>query len=165
MTRRILLVAALVAAAVVAYLAVNRLTTTDEERVREVIEGVISDLENDNIGSALLGIRDALSDSYRHRHERGDVTVDKQVAVRFVTTLKQRFVDFEVDVRKMSVSVSGDTAKVTLTGRVTAAKKGKPGERIEVLTQPGHNGALLHLAKENRGWLITGSEQLRRDLD
>ena len=167
MTRKVLPIVVLVAVVVVAgYLFIKDVTTTEEERVWSVIDSLISHLEGDSPQWNVLRIRDHLSDAYRHRGEDVGVAIDKQTAVAYIYRLKVSgsYSDFRVDIEEKKITVNGDTARVDLTGRVTAAKEGTPAERVEVMTARGWNRVMIDLAKEDGDWMVTGSERLRHTL-
>lgn len=141
------------------YRILMRYLMSDEARVRSVIESVISGLEKDNVVVSILSIRGHLSKDYRHRGE--GIQIDKQSVVRYIGWLKQSmgYVGLKVERSEMSVTVTGDTARVEMIARVTAVRKSQPGERIEVMTAPGRNRAIIDLVKEDGEWMIVGSER------
>ncbi len=153
-------VAVVVAVGGPGYFLVSRCLTTEADRVRSVIDSLVSNLESENVGWALLRIRGHLSESYKHHGESTSITIDKAVALRFIGRLKQRFKNFNGHTRELRVSVSGETARADITGRITAAKTDKPQERVEVMTEPGLNRAIIDFAKEEGDWVVTGSERV-----
>jgi hypothetical protein len=165
MVKRILL--GLAAVAIVAagvYIVNSRYFTPERERVRAVVNTLISHLGTDNVVWSVNRIRARLSDKYRHHGEGGGVTIDKALASQFVMSLKQRLVGFKADVEVMTISVSGDSAKVEILGRVTAGQRGAPGKRIEVMTDKGRNRVVIELQKEDGDWMVVGSERLSHTL-
>lgn len=160
MTKRMMFwVLVVVVIAVGIYRVFVRYLTSDEARVRSVIESVISGLERDNVYVSILSIKDHLSKDYRHRGE--GVQIDKQSAIRYIGWLKQSmgYVDLKVERREMSIKVTGNTARVEMIARVTAARKDRPDKRAEIVTEPGRNRAIVNLAKEDGEWMIVGSER------
>ncbi len=136
----------------------------DEARVRAVVNGLISSLQQDNLYLSLLGIQSRLSDNYEHKGEDIPMRLDKQQALLYVGTLKQRlnYVDFRVDLwEPMKITLTGNTARVELTGRITAAKEGSATERVELMTERGMNRAVLTLAKEDGSWKVVASERMK----
>ncbi len=165
MIKRILPGLAAVAIIVVGVYIVNsRYFTPERERVRAVVNTLISHLESDNVVWSVDRIRARLSDKYRHHGEGGGVTIDKALASQFVMTLKQRFVGLKAEVQMMAISVSGESAKVEILGRITAGQKGAPGKRIEVMTDKGRNRVVIELQKEDGDWMVVGSERLSHTL-
>ena len=168
MKKKALFGLAAVALIVAAYFIVKHLTRTEEERVRSVVTGLTSDLEKNNLPLCVWGMRAKLSEKYRHRGERTSITIDKQLALAYVVQLKQQlaYEDFKVEIREMKVTLDADakTARVEVTGRITAAKKGKPEERVELMTEPGQNKAIVDLAKEDGDWMVVGSERVQHKL-
>ena len=166
MIRRILFWAAVALAVFGAAYWLKEYLASDEQRVRSAVNGLISDLETNMVPLSIMGIRGRLSERYEHRGERVGMNINRELALAYVYGLKQNLglVDFKVDVREMKVTITGKTARVELTGRVTAASKGSPDKREEVLTEPGMNRAIIDLVKEDNGWKVTGSERVRYEL-
>jgi hypothetical protein len=145
------------------YYVATRYLVSDEDKVRSTVHSLISNLERENRFVALLGIERRLSGDYRHIGEGR--TIDKPLALRFLSGLKQRYTDFCVEVREMTVTVDGDTAEVVITGRVTAAPEGDSERRTEVMTDPGRNRAVIQLAREDAEWKVVQSERVQFRLD
>ena len=165
MIKRILLgLAAVAIVAVGVYIIDSRYFTPERERVRAVVNTLISHLESDNVVWSVDRIRARLSEKYRHHGGGGGVTIDKALASQFVMTLKQRFVGLKAEVQMMTISVSGDSAKVEILGRVTAEQRGAPGKPVEVMTDRGRNRVVIELRKEDGDWMVVGSERLSHTL-
>ncbi len=164
--KTVLTLLVVICGSVAAYFLVRHLTRTDEDRVRAVITGLISDLATDNPLLSTWGIQRKLSDKYVHRGE--EVPIDKELTISYIMALKQNhgYIDFKVHIIELKITVNADakTARAEITGRVTAATKTKPDQRIEIMTQPGLNKAIIDFAKEDADWLVTGSERIRYDL-
>ena len=152
--------------AVAAFFIIRHLTTTEEGRVRSAVNGLISDLEKDNVYLCMWGLKYSLSDKYVHEGENVDFKIDKDLALQFIAHLKATlgYVDFKVEIMEMTVTLDGDAARVVVTGRITAAREDKPDERIEVMTDGGHNKAVLDFRKEGGDWMVVRSERLKYDL-
>jgi len=146
------------------YYVKSRYFTEEEDRVRAVINSLISHLESDSVAWSVLRIRDQLSEKYRHHGERAGVAIGKAFAVRFVTGLKQRSAGLKTEVNEMTVFVSGDTAKVEIIGRVMARQKGEAGKWTEVMTKGGKNRVIIELEKEDGDWMVVGSQRLSHAL-
>jgi len=166
MTRKILFwtVAALVIV-VLAHFVIKEITMTEEDRVRSVLDSLISGIESNSGLVCQTRLMDNLSLDYAHRGERTDITIDKALAIRYLVGLKQQsYADFQVEVRDIQITVTGETARCVLTGRVTAALKDKPGERVELLTVGGFNRAITDLAKNGDRWQVIASQRIQHEL-
>jgi hypothetical protein len=159
--KRTLLWLFIILLAIAAYFIIRTLTRTDTDRVRGVVSDLVSSIETDSIPRCMWGLRAGLSSKYVHRGEGTDQPIDKEIALAYVLNLKedQEYVAFKVDIREMSVSVTGDTARVDITGRITAARKSNPTQRVELMTD-GHNKAVIDLKKEDGEWTVVGSRRL-----
>jgi len=161
--RVVLVIAVLVAATVV----VRRAMRSEEELVRSAVLGLIADFESNNVLLGLDGIKDRLSKDYLHQGERADYAIDKQMALAYLYRVKTQmnYTDFRVEVRELKVSVLGPAATADFIGRITAARRGTPEERRELMTEPGRNRALLDLKKEDGRWLVSGSRRVEHRLE
>lgn len=152
--------------AVLAHFVIKEITTTEEDRVRSVLDSLISGVESNSSLVCQTRLMDNLSLDYVHRGERADITIDKALALRYLVGLKQQsYKDFQAEIRDMQITVTGQTAHCVLTGRVTAALKDKPGDRVELLTVGGFNRAIIDLAKENDRWQVIGSQRVEHDFE
>ena len=84
--------------------------------------------------------------------------------MRFVAALKQRSAELKVEVGEMTIFVSGDTAKVDITGRILAKQKGKTGKWTEEMTERGKNRVIIELEKKDESWIVVSSERLSHTL-
>ena len=153
---RIVLVLAVV---IPVYFFIRGYLRTERARVQRVIDAVASSLERENVWLSLHGIFKHVSGGYRHRE--GGREVGKQEALVAVCSYKQQYEQFRVELKDIDITVIADTARVTLTGRITAAKRGSPGKREELITRGGWNRAVIYFEKEDGEWLVTGSERRR----
>ena len=146
------------------YYVKTRYFTEEEDRVRAVVDTLIVQLESDNVTWSVLRIRDLLSEKYRHHGEGAGGAIGKAFALRFVTGLKQQSAGLKAEISKMTVFVSGDTAKVDITGRVMARQRGEAGKWAEVMTKGGKNRVIIELEKEDGDWMVVGSQRLSHKL-
>jgi len=145
-----------------AYQVLTRYLRSDEERIRRVIAKVISAVETDNPQLSVFSLRGYLAKDYGHRGEM--IAVDRQTALRYLGGLKQAgYVDFQVEIRDLDVTIDGETARAEFAVRVTAAKKGSPEKRVELLTRRGLNRGVVDFVKDEGDWLVAGSERVPGD--
>ena len=162
MIKKALLWLLILALALTAFFVIRHMTRTDEQRVRGVIDSLINNLESSNIYRCMWGMRRHLSARYVHRGENADVVIDKQLALAYIEQMKTEYTDFKVEVDRLDLTLSGDTARVIVTGRITAVRSDDASHRrVEVMTD-GHNMAVIDLKKEEGDWVVIGSERLSR---
>jgi hypothetical protein len=163
MIKRILLwvVIVAIAAGLTYYIAV-RFLTSEEDRVRDVIEGMITNAESDGGNFAMFRIQAELANNFKH-HDRG-VAISKPMVVRALGALLSRYTNVDVQVAEMTVQIQGETAEVILTGRVTAALRTAPGGQVEVMTRHGHNRVEIRLRKIDGDWKVTRSQLVPHEL-
>lgn len=163
MLKRILLW--LVIAAIIAgltYYIVVHFLTSEEDRIRNVIGGMIANAESDGGNFAVYRIQTDLTNDFEH-HDRG-AAVPKPMVVRALGALMARFTNVEVQVAEMTVRIEAETAEVSLAGRVMAARRDAPGGQVEVMTRPGHNRVAIRLRKIDGDWKVTRSELVPYEL-
>jgi hypothetical protein len=138
----------------------NRYFTEEEARVRAVIDSLISHLEGDNLLWDVDQIRNHLSEKYCHRGENAPFEITKWRAGRAVAARRHQYAQLKVEISTITVSVSGDTATVDLTGRVMARQKGTADKWIEVMTGGGKNRVIIELEIEDGDWKVVSSQRL-----
>ncbi|MFO7900236.1 MAG: hypothetical protein R6V58_14395 [Planctomycetota bacterium] len=164
MTKRILIWAIIVCAvAGTAYHIISTYLRSDEEKVRDAIEDCAGAIETGRPHRVYLALQFNLDEGYRHRGEM--VPVDKSGAMRYLGYLVREYQDFDVDIRRIDVTIEGDRATADVWGRITAAPKDNPAERSELLTAGGRNHARIELRKDDGDWNIVSSERLEGTLD
>jgi len=151
------------------YHVVQRLLTTDEDRVRAAIRGMASGLERENVLLSIAGVAQYLSKDYLHHGEKmgGEAVLgDKMTALAYIRVLKQRYREFKVEFKDVHVRIQVDptssakTARVELMGRITALPRKVSATRQEILSRPGRNRALLDFKKEGGYWMLFASRRV-----
>jgi hypothetical protein len=155
---------AVLAVAGAGYYVVTRYAISDEQRVRGIVEDLMDAMRDDNLVFSVTRIQLKLAEDYRHEDPRLR-SADRGLAGRAVGSLVNRYNDFQFDVRDLTVTVDGDRATADIIVRVTAVPvNSTTGERVEVMTRPGLNRAVLAFEKRGREWLIVQSERVRHTL-
>jgi hypothetical protein len=146
------------------YYIVARSLTTEEDRVRNVIEGLIANAESNAGNFAVYRIQTQLTDDFKHHDGRR--AYGKDIIIRALSALMAQYTDVRVEVAGLTVQIGPEeeTAEVRLSGRVMAAPAGSPGGPVELMTRPGHNRVLIHLIKTNGHWKVNRSELVAHDL-
>jgi len=163
----VVIVAVLIGAAWYIY---QKYGVTDEARVERVVDRMAAGLETGNTALSVLRISSYLSSTYRHNDDALGVPrggLDKSTVKAYILRLRRDlgYHDFDVELSEVTVTVTDDTAQAIVTGRITALPKGENEERVELMTSPGLNRAVLDFAKEDGDWMVVRSRRVAHDLD
>jgi hypothetical protein len=143
------------------YLLIRQHLTTETERIRGIIDDMVDHMEAEGGMTTVPRIFQHVAPGYRHR----DSHVGRREAMLAVAGLRRSHEQFDVDIQTMDITVIADAATVEMTGRITATRKGGPGERVAVLIPNGWNRVTLHFEKQDGDWMVTSSEASRLDLN
>ncbi len=164
MTRRILFWIIVIAAVTgTGYHVVGRYFRTDESRIRKAVTDCAGALESGRAHRIYIALQRNLASDYAHKGEIAPI--DRGTAISYLARLVQRYENFEVDIRRMDVSIENGEAVADVWGIVTAAPRGAPENRQELLTAGGRNRARIELRKDNGRWRIISSRRLEGTLD
>lgn len=165
--KNIIIVVTVILLAVMGWSVYNSMFSSDEGEIRELIDDIISDAQGDNNMIMAVQLQRRFSPNYRHDAggETGGYVIDRSVVIEFLIHQKGQVDDMRIELAEEPViKVDGETAEAILIGKVTAARKGNPAERFEIMTGPGWNKCILNFAKEDGTWVLTRSKRVEHTL-